>query len=254
MPTFQPRPMARPLIVRGSVVLGLAAVAFSVWVGGLAQHRGFIRRANAAGPARPGRELEDFELLRKAHQDLSYEGLVERLGPSRNPLTKLSFDPTRARYFDLVRERLGLTDHEVGMLREQGLVAVDPGTPLTFGTAYHQLYVRDLPVLVTTDSILHAVHRSYDRILMEFEATWFAPTIDELLAACHAALAREVRGSAPPEEARDVDLYLTVARNLLAGAGASPARPVVGTARSPRSDRARRLVRPASRELRVPPG
>ena len=86
------------------------------------------------------------------------------------------------------------------MLREQGLVAVDPGTPLTFGTAYHQLYVRDLPVLVTTDSILHAVHRSYDRILMEVEATWFAPMIDELLAACHAALAP--RSAAMPRRRR----------------------------------------------------
>ena len=112
-------------------------------------------------------------------------------------LAKLSFDPTRAKYFGIVKERLGLVDREVAMLRENGFVAVDPGTPLTFGTAYHQLYIRDLPVLVTTDSILHAVHRSYDRILMEVEASWFAPAIGELLAACHAALAAEARGERP---------------------------------------------------------
>ena len=185
-------------------------------------HRGIAARANPAEPTPRGRELEAFEALRKSYQDLSYEGLVEKLGPRRDDLAKLSFDPTRAQYFGIVKERLGLVDREVAMLRENGFVAVDPGTPLTFGTAYHQLYIRDLPVLVTTDSILHAVHRSYDRILMEVEASWFAPAIGELLAACHAALAAEARGDAPAEDARDVDLYLTVARNLLAGAGAPP--------------------------------
>src|SRR5262249_59174706 len=119
---------------------------------------------------------------------------------------------TRAKYCDLVRERLGLTDREVGMLREQGLVAVDPGTLLTFGTAYHQLYVRDLPVLVTTDSILHAVHRSYGRILMELEATWFAPALSEIVAPCHTALLAEARGGVPCEDVRALHLYRTVTR------------------------------------------
>jgi hypothetical protein len=70
--------MAGSLIVRGSVVLGMAAAAFSVWVGGVAPREALIPRASAAGRLRLGREIEEFERLRKAYQDLSYEGLVEQ--------------------------------------------------------------------------------------------------------------------------------------------------------------------------------
>jgi hypothetical protein len=217
---------ASPFARRGTAI-GLAFVATAFILGWSARPRTPLGRGGSAAPApaQRGMDLEIFEALRKPYQDLEYEGLVERIGPSQKTLEKISFDPTQAKYFELVRERLGLTEHEAGMVRQNGFVAVDPGMTLTFGTAYHQLYVRDLPVLVTTDSILHAVHRSYDRILMELEAEWFAPTIGEILAACHSALAGEDRGLVLPEDARDVDLYLTVARNLLAGAGATSSGP-----------------------------
>jgi hypothetical protein len=78
-----------------------------------------------------------------------------------------------------------------------------------------------LPVLITTDSILHAMHRSYDDILMEMEQTILTSALDKVLSECHELLA----SSAPKwgtiaKNYRDVDLYLTVARNLLQGAGA----------------------------------
>ena len=42
----------------------------------------------------------------------------------------------------------------------------------SFGSLYYAVYTNDLPVLITTDSILHAMHRTYDDILMELEQTF----------------------------------------------------------------------------------
>jgi hypothetical protein len=40
-------------------------------------------------------------------------------------------------------------------------------------------------VLVTTDSILHAMHRTYDDLLMEMEQTFLTDALDEVLSKCH---------------------------------------------------------------------
>src|SRR5262249_33243697 len=99
-------------------------------------------------------------------------------------------------------------------------------------------------VLITTDSVLHALHHSYDTILAEIETNLVFRTLGALLKDCHEALATLERegGPVPAESLRDVDLYLTIARNLLAGAG-GPARR--GAPRRPRrgGDRLRLLGR-----------
>src|SRR5687767_7114111 len=118
MPTSRPRPRAHSALVLRGAALGLAAVALAVSFGWPARSGGVAPRANPAEPTPRGGELEAYEALRKSYQDLSYEGLVEKLGPRRDDLARLSFDPTRAQYFGIVKERLGLVDREVAMLRE----------------------------------------------------------------------------------------------------------------------------------------
>ncbi len=90
----------------------------------------------------------------------------------------------------------------------------------SFPAAYYSIYVRDLPLLVTTDSILHAVHRTFDSMLEETETRRLVPTLREILSRSHAELANHVEALSEDSlenSLRDVDLYLTVARNLIAG-------------------------------------
>jgi hypothetical protein len=92
--------------------------------------------------------------------------------------------------------------------------------------AAHPPGVRSRPI--QTDSILHALHRSYDALLAEVETTWFAVSMSEILGDCHSELERMRLARPNPdlsESLRDVDLFLTVARNLFAGAGAPAAGP-----------------------------
>jgi hypothetical protein len=117
---------------------------------------------------------------------------------------------------------LQLTEEEQSILRSQGFVSVDAGQRYSFGSLYYSIYTHDLPVLVTTDSVLHAMHRTYDDLLKEMEEQVFTDILADVLRKCHDALATSATNwGTTAANYRDVDLYLTVARNLLAGAGAT---------------------------------
>lgn len=174
----------------------------------------------ASAPTVPLREKQIEELVAK-HRDMTYQDLADET-PQRDYLEKLSFDPATVKFYDEAVELLQLDDAGKEMLRRQGLVSVEGQRGATFGALYYHIYTKDLPVLVTTDSVLHAMHRTYDELLKELESTFFTSALDEALRQTHELIA----GTAPRwgttrQNYRDVDLYLTVARNLLDGAGAT---------------------------------
>ena len=161
--------------------------------------------------------------------DLDYPGLERALGLKAAPPARLSFDVRKAKYYRQVTRALKMTPAELRLLAGTGVVSIDQQQRYTMASAYHSIYASDLPVLVTTDSILHALHRSYDHALASLERGPFSKTIDEMLA----GVAREIRqmevDGGIPAAARtaleDVDLYVTVARNLMAGAAAQSDEP-----------------------------
>jgi hypothetical protein len=170
--------------------------------------------------ADPEREFDDL-LARQA--DLTYRQLFDAT-PARDYLEKLSFDPTEAKFYDETVERLQLTSAEIELLDKNGFVSVDHDQRYSFGALYHAVYTHDLPVLITSDSILHAMHRTYDDLLKELESGYFSLALQDVLTACHDRLPTLAESDGGPGDVhRDVDLYLTVARNLLKGAGAPAA-------------------------------
>jgi hypothetical protein len=164
-----------------------------------------------------------FEAELARFPDLEYPGLARELGLKPAPRVALGFDVQKAQYFEHVAAALKLTAEEKARLAESGVVSVDHKQRYSMASAYFAIYARDLPVLVTVDSVLHALHRSYDDVLKTLEADVFAPTIDHVLAAVDEEIGRAAKTGPVPalrSTLEDVDLYATVARNLLAGAGA----------------------------------
>ncbi len=121
--------------------------------------------------------------LRKVGQ-ISPKQFAERY-PAPKYHAKLSFDPTTAKFFDKVNvekvkkpgekrvingkdyqfpdvELPGykLTDAELVKFKQNGFVVSERLGGYTFGQLYYDIYTRDLPVFITTDSVLHAWHRS----------------------------------------------------------------------------------------------
>lgn len=163
-----------------------------------------------------------YEESLKKNLNSTFEDFEQRL-PEEKYLEKLSFNPIKAKFYDLVSKKLLLTKEEKEIYQKNGFVSIDHDQRYSFGSAYYGIYTRDLPVLVTTDSILHALHKSFDLTLMTLEEQNFYPTVTKVMKKLHqelANIAKDKKLKAIDVNLKDVDLYITVTRNLLAGAGA----------------------------------
>jgi hypothetical protein len=172
--------------------------------------------------------MSQFSAFLAEQRDLEAPALFQHLGIQPLKEAPLPFDPTAVSYFDLIADELKLTPSEIRTFRDHGVVSIDHQVPYSMGSTYYAIYTRDLPVLITSDSILHALHRSYDDVLKALETTLFTYVIDATLAGASMELGRASSGATTPalrQAFDDVDLYFTTARNLLRGAGATAEEP-----------------------------
>lgn len=144
---------------------------------------------------------------------------LNTLYPDPAPATPvaLGYDASKAKYMDLIAKEMKPGAAEQAKLAANGFVSSDAWQHDTMADALLWVFQKDLPVLVTSDMILQALHASYDDILKTMEMFVLVPTIDAMLAQAHAALGKlPAPSDAMAQDARaDADLFLTVARNLL---------------------------------------
>lgn len=155
----------------------------------------------------------------------STELLTRHAVPHRN---QLGYDPLQAGGLELLAPAgFDLSSEEQSILQTRGFVILDHLKLPQFPQGYANLYRHHLPLYVSADSILEAIHRSYDDILAEVETRYLAKDLDALLRELRQQMAKDHDGFSPSIVA-DSDLHLAVALSLLRGelqepvAGASP--------------------------------
>ncbi len=116
---------------------------------------------------------------------------------------------------DLVRGGLALDAAEEQQLAQNGFVVPARLAYDNYTSAYSDIHRGELPVYVSADSILHAVYASHDQLVASLERQKLLKHLDAALGAMHCGLAAEAK-VLPDDVASDLDLYLTVARTLLA--------------------------------------
>jgi hypothetical protein len=181
----------------------------------------------AAGPAPvdpSGIEGAVFDALKGRFKDLSAKAFFDGL-PDPGFKRQIDFDPTQSEYFEAVAKQVPLAP-VLDAFKANGFAQVAGDKRFSMGSMYQHIYMRDLPVLVTTDSILHALHRSYDELLKQLETEVFVPVMRDVLMATRDRLVamrllanRQNVPRAVLDAELDAELYLTVALNLLRGAG-----------------------------------
>jgi uncharacterized protein DUF3160 len=120
---------------------------------------------------------------------------------------------------------LKLNEAELAAVADHGFVITSRQRWPSFLYGYATIYLEDLPVYVSADSLLFAVHRSYDAILSTVESTMLVHDLDTLLSGMRERLEAGSFGFASGEVREDIDVYLAVAASLL---GDSTAEPVAG--------------------------
>jgi hypothetical protein len=178
-------------------------------------------------------------------KDLTTAEFLRRYNATVEYLPKISFDPAEASFWGLYQDpaplqtnrtvagpRVGpgfsfaLDASELERLNQNGFVVSERLGAPDFGEIYYRIFNRDLPVFITTDSILHAWHRSHGALLADLERGYIVFALEELLNAMAAqipAAAAEYGSGILRASLEDADYHLAVARSLLTGTPAPSA-------------------------------
>jgi hypothetical protein len=124
-----------------------------------------------------------------------------------------------ALFSDSILVKYRLTAPELSLIETNGFMVTERLKRPSFGAAFGEIFKNDLPVFISTDAILHAIHMSYDAMLKDTEERILIARLDTLLGRLHRQLpqldARYAPSPAMKQSLIDVDLYVTVARKLL---------------------------------------
>jgi hypothetical protein len=152
--------------------------------------------------------------------DLSAEQIINRYQPDSpfyNARTD-GFSVSEYSFLDSIQLKYELTDDELATLRTNHFFVSERLSYDCFGRALHDIYQKDLPVFVTSDAILYALHFSYDRILLDIEKTLLEQKLRDALDALYAAYpGLQQKYADQPilgDALKDVDLYITMAKSL----------------------------------------
>ena len=128
--------------------------------------------------------------------------------------SELGYDPSEAAGLELIQNSaLGLTESELAVLHEKGLVITARQQFPSFAYGYKSIYAEDLPVYVSADSILQAVHVAFDRFLARTEQLALIPDLG-LVTVRDDVVIRSVVGATP---------YRRISAAMLADGYRSPA-------------------------------
>lgn len=159
-----------------------------------------------------------YEEVQRAAATMSKDDFLGVYPPPQY-LQGLSYDPMTAVGLGQIQAVFPeTTAPQTAALAQNGFVAMPQYDLSTFESGYLRLYNEDLPVLITTDSILYALHRSFDAMLKSLERSALSAELTSMLAEVHGEISLGSSGPAFLSEAtQDLDVYITVARQLLVG-------------------------------------
>ncbi len=163
---------------------------------------------------------EKYAKVLQAASTMTLDAFKAEYTPKDGPApVQLGYDPLKSNYMDIVDKALKLTAAEKATLGKQGFMVTGRLQYDTMAHALLKVYEKDLPILITTDMILQALHESYDDILKTLEHAVLVQTIDTVLAGAAGALKAVDVGAAPAGKVAqdDADFYIAVARSLLTG-------------------------------------
>lgn len=122
-------------------------------------------------------------------------------------------------WFDSINSVYELTSKEQELLANNHFMVSQRLKSWDWASAFIGIYSSDLPLFISTDFILHTLHKSYDVILQTLEWQFLEPNLMDLLKAMYDSYPelynKYSNDNRFGDALSDVDLYVSVARSLL---------------------------------------
>ena len=162
-----------------------------------------------------------------AHKDMTAEDLLQKY-PAGLFRENANVDLQSAQYFSVIDAKLAFSGYERRLAEKHGFMVTERLSYPTYQAAYFDAYINDLPIYISSDAILHALHRSYDNMLKDVEAHLLFDQLQNALSLMHGDISKYGHTNDPIAQRAldDADVYLTVALSLLNGYAVAPARQI----------------------------
>lgn len=162
--------------------------------------------------------INDYKEFLQANEGIGYQQLLS-MHPMGEYQQRAPLTFANTLYADSIQYYYNLSEDEMKLLEEHSFMVTDRVRYDSFGNAFYMIFKRDLPVYLSSDAVLHALHMSYSSILKHLESNAIRPELAGMLKSMHAyqATLEQTYGdmAGMKKSLKDVDLYLTVALKLL---------------------------------------
>ncbi|MFN8359487.1 MAG: DUF3160 domain-containing protein [Candidatus Kapaibacterium sp.] len=152
----------------------------------------------------------------EAHKNMSAQELLLEY-PAGVFAATAPTDLTNAEFFSAIDVKYKFTPYEKELAAKHGFMVTERLSYPTYAAAFADAYIKDLPVYISSDAILHALHRSYDNMLADIESYILEPQLFRALLAMKETLKTSPIPKDPLAQQAwlDADIYLTVALQLV---------------------------------------
>lgn len=122
-------------------------------------------------------------------------------------------------YLDSIKIKLKLTPDELSLLQRNGFMVSERLSYNNFITALNDVWVKDLPVFISTDAILYALHAGYDTFACVFEKAALKPAVEQIITAMNDSFPALYNtygsDSSFKNSLADVEFYVAMSRALI---------------------------------------
>ena len=162
-------------------------------------------------------DIEAYKEYLKTHKDMSVDDLLKEY-PAGKFLSEAPTDFMKSEFADSISLKFALTDYEKSLINKHGFMVSERLNYYTFMQALWDVYNKDMPVYISSDAILHALHYSFDNILISFEDQILSKKLISALSKMKINLKSLSAGNVSEiytKSVNDLDVYLTVTEKLL---------------------------------------
>jgi hypothetical protein len=159
--------------------------------------------------------VADNNLARDEAEILRPKPPAAAASPQASPHTSNWDHKSKPRFLDAILRRFELQPAELSVLNRAGFAVPARLEVPSYTHGYHEIFQSQLPVYITADSIFHAIFASHQTMVERLESLRLSPMLSQAFDQMHCALVAAAPNY-PAEVVHDLDLYLLVARRLIA--------------------------------------